>query len=245
MPFPLPPRRTLLGAVLCALALSAPLGVAPAFAEDLSRATLSVVGHGEASAAPDMASLSTGVVTMGKTAEEALAANSKALEAVIETIKAAGIEPKDLVTSGFAIQPQYVYPQQGGREAPRLTGYEVRNMLTVKVRDLDKLGSLLDKVVQAGANQASGISFSLADPWAIEQQARLSAMEDAKTQAQTLAEAVGMRIVRIRRISPQQEMGSLAGAPMMMKADARAVPVQIGETTARAQVAIVYDVEPR
>ncbi|MEP9368475.1 SIMPL domain-containing protein [Xanthobacter sp. VNH20] len=244
MSFPVFRRSALCGGLL-ALALSASLGTVGARAEDLSRATLTVIGQGEASATPDMASLSTGVLTVGKTADEALSSNSKSVADVIAAIQAAGVEPRDLVTSGFSIQPQYVYPQQGQREAPRLTGYEVRNTVNVKVRDLSKLGGLLDKLVQAGANQASGLSFSLQDPSAIEQQARLAAVEDAKTQAQSLAEAAGLRLVRIRRISPTHDMGGVAPAPMMMKADARAVPVQAGETTARAQVTIVYDAEPR
>ncbi|OZA78662.1 MAG: SIMPL domain-containing protein [Azorhizobium sp. 39-67-5] len=245
MSLPLSRRRVFSGGLLAALAVCALLGVPAARAEDLSRATITVVGQGEASAAPDMASLSTGVVTMAKTAEDALAGNSKSVADVIAALQATGIEPKDLVTSGFSIQPQYTYPQQGQREAPRLTGYEVRNTVNVKVRDLSTLGGLLDKLVQAGANQASGLSFALQDPSAIEKQARLAAMTDAKAQAQSLADAAGLRLVRIRRIGPQPDMGPVAAAPMMMKADARAVPIQAGETTARAQITIVYDAEPR
>ncbi|MFG1426056.1 SIMPL domain-containing protein [Roseixanthobacter glucoisosaccharinicivorans] len=246
MPFPMSRRRVFSGGVLAAFALCAVLDAPAARAEDLSRATLTVVGQGEARAAPDMASLSTGVVTVSKTAEEALAGNSKSVADVIAAIKDAGVEAKDLVTSGFSIQPQYTYPQQGQREAPRLTGYEVRNTVNVKVRDLSTLGGLLDKLVQAGANQASGLSFTLQDPSAIERQARLAAIQDAKAQAQSLAEATGLRLVRIRSISPQPDFGLVAPAPMMMKAEARAaVPVQAGETTAHAQITIVYDAEPR
>lgn len=245
MSYPLSRRRVFSGGLLAALAVCAVLEAPAARAEDLSRATITVVGQGEASATPDMASLSTGVVTVGKTAEDALAGNSKSVADVIAAIKDAGVEPKDLVTSGFSIQPQYVYPQQGQREAPRLTGYEVRNTVNVKVRDLSKLGGLLDKLVQAGANQASGLSFALQHPSAIEQQARLAAVADAKAQAQSLADAAGLRLVRIRRISPQHDIGPVEAAPMMMKADARAVPIQAGETTARAQITIVYDAEPR
>ncbi|WP_051357208.1 SIMPL domain-containing protein [Azorhizobium doebereinerae] len=234
--------------VATAAALVAGLAVAlPARADDLARATLSVVGQGRAAARPDLATLTTGVVVTAKTAEEALAANSKAMEQVIAAIKEAGVEPKDITTSGFSVQPQYSQPAQGSREAPKLSGYEVRNGVAVKVRDLVALGPLLDKVVQAGANQASGLSFHLADPSALQTQARTAAVKDAMAQAQQVADAAGVRLVRIRRIEPRGDSMPYPPAPMMMKADARAmaVPVEVGETEARAQIAIVYEVEPR
>ncbi len=235
--------RGLLAATAVLMLASA---VAPAMAEDVSRATLSVVGQGRATTRPDLALLTTGAVTTGKTAEEALSANSKAMDQVIAAIKEAGVEAKDITTSGFSVQPQYSTPAQGSREGPKLIGYEVRNGVTVKVRELVVLGPLLDKVVQAGANQASGLTFLAANPDALQAQARLAAVKDGMAQAAALAEAAGVRLVRIRRIEPRAaDSGGFAlPAPMMMKAD-RSVPFEAGESEARAQMSIVYEVEPK
>ncbi|GGF82651.1 SIMPL domain-containing protein [Azorhizobium oxalatiphilum] len=230
-----------------AAGLGTGLSTGVASAQEMNRATLSVVGQGRVSARPDLAVLTTGVVVQGKTAEEALAANSKAMEQVIAAIKEIGIEPKDIMTSGFGVSPQYSQPGRDSREAPKLVGYEVRNGVTVKVRDLVVLGALLDKVVQAGANQASGLSFQMADSAPMQSQARIEAVKDAMAQAVQVAEAAGVRLVRIRRIEPRGEGAPYlpAPAPMLMKAEARAVPIEAGETEARASVSVVYEIEPR
>lgn len=226
------------------LLLAVPLSL-PAMAEEMERATLSVTGEGEATAIPDMANFSTGVVAAGKTAEEAMAANSKAMADLIAALKAAGIEDRDIATSAFSIIPQYSQPPQNSREAPKLTGYEVRNSVSVRVRDLSRLGALLDRMVQAGANQAGGLHFALADSGALEEKARLAALKDAQAQAKTLAEAAGMRLLRLRRIAPSEGGTLVSPAPMMMKAEARAAPpVEAGELSAHARVTLVYEIEP-
>lgn len=230
-------------AALLLIALSCAVAAVPARAQD-GRATLSVIGEGEARAAPDMATFSTGVVAAAKTAEEALAANSKSMTDLIAAIKEAGIEPQDIATSNFFIQPQYSQPPQRSGEVPKVVGYEVRNTVTVKVRDLANLGQLLDRMVQAGANQAGGLHFGMADTAALEEKARIAALQDGMAQAKSLAEAAGLRLVKLRRIAPADRGGVVSSAPMMMKAEARAVPVEAGEMSASARISLVYDVEP-
>ena len=229
--------------VAALLLLAAPLSL-PVHAEDLARATLAVTGEGEASAVPDMAEFSTGVVAAGKTAQEALAANSNAMADLISAIKAAGVEERDIATSAFTINPQYSEPAQNSREAPKLVGYEVRNNVTVRVRDLSGLGALLDKMVQSGANQAGGLRFTLADSAALEGKARIAALKDAQAQAKSLAEAAGMRLMRLRRVTPGDGGPVVAQSAMMMKADARSVPLEAGELSAHARITLVYEVEP-
>ncbi|MEW6254537.1 MAG: SIMPL domain-containing protein [Pseudomonadota bacterium] len=236
-------NRTLGSALVIGWALSAL--VAPVRAEEPARALLTVIGDGEASAAPDMATFSTGVVASGKTAEEALAANSKAMADLVAAIKALGIEERDIATSNFSIAPQYSQPPQNAREAPRVVGFEVRNNVAIKVRDITRLGTLLDKMVQAGANQAGGLRFGIADAGPLEEKARVAAIKDAQAQAKTLAEAAGLRLLKIRRIAPADRGGDmLTSAPMMMKAEARAVPIEAGEMSARVRISVVYEVEP-
>lgn len=223
------------------------LSSAAALVSPVAAATLTVVGEARVSAPPDMATLATGTVSSAKTADEALAANSKAVADVIAAIKATGIEARDIATSNFSVQPQYVYPQQSSREPPKLVGFEVRNSVRVTVRDLASLGPLLDKVIQSGANQASGLSFALAEPAKIERDARLAAVKDAMEQAKALAAAAGLRLTRITSIQPElQGGGPIMPAPMLMKADSArmAVPVEAGEIEVRARTVMVYEAEP-
>ncbi|MFG1320318.1 SIMPL domain-containing protein [Xanthobacter autotrophicus] len=236
------PRRAAAGAVMAAMAALLLAG-GPAAAA----ATLTVVGEARVSAPPDVAVLTTGTLTTAKTADDALAANSKAVSDVIAALKAAGIESRDIATANFSVQPQYSMPQQGSREAPKLIGFEVRNSVRITVRDLAKLGPLLDKVVQSGANQASGLAFALAEPGQLDREARAAAVKDAMEQAKLIAAAAGVRLTRITSIQPETQGGfPMPAAPMMMKADAgrMAVPVEAGEIEVRARTVMVYEIEP-
>lgn len=232
---------------LAASILAGALSVAVVLVQPAAAATLTVVGEAKVSAPPDMAVLSSGSVTSAKTADDALAANSKAVADVIAAIKAAGVAPADIATANFSVQPQYVYPPQSSREPPKLAGFEVRNSVRVTVRDLGKLGPLLDKMIQSGANQASGLAFSLAEPAKVEREARLASVKDAMDQAKALAAAAGLRLTRITSIQPEvQGGGIIMPAPMMMKAETArmAVPVEAGEIEVRARTVMVYEAEP-
>ncbi|MFG1296578.1 SIMPL domain-containing protein [Xanthobacter variabilis] len=209
-------------------------------------ASITVTGQAKVSAEPDSAIFSTGVVTSGKTAADAVSANSKAVTALIEAIKAAGVEARDIATSSFSLQPQYA-SSNSAKEAPRVVGFEVRNSVRITVRDLATLGPLLDKMVEAGANQASGLAFTLSNRAKVEQDARVAAVKDAMEQAKVVADAAGLRLVRIVSIQPEADgSGPIMPTPMLMKAEARmAVPVEAGEVEVRGRATIVYDAEPQ
>lgn len=236
-------------ALLCAAALIA--GLVPAFAQEVPtaprRPVLTVTGEGVARAVPDMASVSTGVVNEAKTAREALDANTQAVAAMVAAIKETGFESRDIATSGFSVQPRYAPPKKDSADAPQINGYEVRNMVTVRVRDLARLGDLLDKVVTNGANQIGGIAFDIAEPAKLEEAARVAAVKDARAQAQALADAAGLRLVRVLAITSNgtsmPPMPRMMAAPAMMKAEA--VPVEAGESEIRASVNVIYEIEPR
>jgi uncharacterized protein YggE len=237
------PFRTL---VIAAVLLSATPLAAQDAASPARRPTLTVGGEGIVTAAPDLANFSTGVVSAAKTAREALDANTKSVADVITAVKAAGVEARDISTSGFSVQPQYVNVKRDGTEAPRIAGYEVRNTVTVRLRDLTKLGGLLDDVVTKGANQIGGIAFDLAEPSKLEEQARVTAVKDARRQAEIMAEAGGVRLVRVISIAEDgagPPMPRMMAAPQMAKRDS--VPMEAGETEVRARVTIVYEIEPR
>lgn len=241
----------LIAATFCAAAFGAAAllaGPSPLAAQDIAasarRATLTVSGEGKASAAPDMATLSSAVVSEGKTAREALDANSAAVAQMIESIKAAGVEARDISTSGFSVQPRYA-PQKKEEDALHIAGYQVTNGVTLQVRDLGKLGDLLDRLVTSGANQIGGIAFDIAEPGRLEDAARAEAVKDARHQAGIIAEAAGVRLVRVVSIAGD---GGVRPMPRMMMA-ARAekmdsVPVEAGETQVRAGVTVVYEIEP-
>ncbi|MFC6490914.1 SIMPL domain-containing protein, partial [Nitratireductor sp. GCM10026969] len=175
------------------LAASA-LAVLPAAAQgpDL-RPKIMVTGEGEARISPDMAIIALAVQREGETAREAMDENNAAMAAVIAALKEEGIEARDLQTSGLSIDPQYVYPNNNnGEEKPRITGYRVTNALTVRVRDLENVGEILDRSVSLGVNQGGNITFTNDDPSEALSQARTRAVEDAVAKARTLAEAAGV-----------------------------------------------------
>ncbi len=233
-----------LAALVLSLALSA-----PAAAQERSRSTLSVVGEGQARVQHDLAVVTVGVVSQAGHAKDALAENSKATGEVIAAAKQAGIEANDLETTRVSVQPQYSYPPSGSREPRKIVGYEVSNALSIRVRELDKLGPLLDRLVVAGANQIRNVELSVAEPGPSRDLARAAAMKDAVRKAGIYAEAAGVRIVRVISIAEGQQDGPrppvlrtlAAGAP-----EARAaVPVEAGEQEFRSRVTAVFEIEPR
>jgi len=231
-------RTTML---VLALAIAAAFPVAgPARAET---ATLTVTGEGSAGAAPDLATIRTGVETDGATAAAALAANSAAAARIIETLKAAGVAPRDIQTSDLFVQPLYREPtRQLPQQPPEVAGYRVMNTVAVTLRDLGAMGAVLDAVVRAGANRIDSIGFGLADDTAPADEARRQAVADARRRADVLAEAAGVKLVRVLSIA---EGGGIHPQPgMAFRAEAMAVPVEAGEATVRAAVTIVWEIAP-
>lgn len=233
---------------LFALAMMVPLiaGV-PALAQesDMS-AKISVMGEGEARVSPDMAVVSLAVLKEAETARAAMDQNNSDMAAVIAALKEEGIAGKDLQTSGLSINPQYVYPnERNSEEKPRITGYQVTNSLTVRIRDLAKVGNVLDRSVSLGVNQGGNIIFTNDDTAAAMNEARKRAVEDAVSKAKTLAEAAGVSVGKV--VSIIESGGMPAPMPMMkasrmqaMGADA-SVPVEAGENAYSVQVNVTFE----
>lgn len=202
---------------------------------------LSVSAQAEASRVPDVASLSTGVVTQAADAKAALAANAEQMNKVMAAIKAAGIADKDIRTSGINVNPQYKYADN---QAPTITGYQASNTVSIKVREIGKLGKVLDALVASGANQVNGPSFEIDKPEAVYDEARRTALEQAQARAEMYAKALGMRVRRIVSIS--EGGGFQPPRPMMMAKAAMAdgfesSPVSPGETTLTANLDVVFE----
>jgi uncharacterized protein YggE len=241
------PRRFTSAVFAAALA---GLAATPSLAAETGprEAVIVVSGEGHSATAPDMAILSFSVVKDAKTARGALDANNKTMADVLAALKTAGIAERDLQTSGFAINPQYVYPDNsdGGNRQPELTGYQVANSLTVRVRDLAKLGEIIDSSVTLGVNQGGSIQFTNDKPEPVITEARKAAVGDAVAKAKVLAEAAGVSIGRIVEIS--ENAGRPEPLPMMRSmakdAGAEAVPIATGENSYTVSVSVTFAIKP-
>jgi len=217
----------------------------PAMAADDSgaRRIVAVWGTGEVEASPDMAEFTSGVVTEGPTAQAALAANSATMEKVVRAVKEFGIAARDVQTRGINVSPVYTR-QTRPEDQPRINGYRASNTVSVKLRDLAKLGPLLDGLTSAGANTTNGVSLSVAAPDPLRDEARQKAMADARRKADLYAGAAGARLGAVTSISeenavmPVRMQFERAAAPMQA-----AVPVEAGEVQIRATVRVVYALE--
>lgn len=207
-----------------------------AIADDAPRQIV-VTATGSAQAAPDMATVSLGVSQEARTASEAMQAVSAATEAVLSDIASAGIEARDVQTSSLSLHPVW---DQSNANPRQVRGYSGSTMLTVRVRDLDGLGALLDSVIGEGANQLNGLSFGIADSDPVEDVARADAVAEARAMASVLAEAAGVTLGPVQTIS---EGGTGGGpAPMMRGAmmEAASVPVASGELDIQVTVTVVF-----
>ena len=210
---------------------------------------VAVTGEGIARLAPDMAVLTLTVLRQEETADAALEANNASMTEVLAAMQTEGIEDRDLQTSNFSIDPQLVYPKRQDSDTPvepQIVGYRVSNTLTVRVRDLSKLGVILDKAVALGVNQGGHIRFTNDDPSEAIGEARKQAMLDAIDKARTLTEAAGVELGRIAEIDEQR--GSPAPMPMMraeraMAAAPDAVPVASGENQYTVTVNVTFELK--
>jgi len=213
----------------------------PAFADPAAR-TITMSGRGEVKAIPDTVTLSAGVSIQAATAAAALAADSSRMQAVIAALKKQGVADRNIQTAQFSVSPLYANTNDG--QAPRLTGYQVTNEVSVRLDDVAKLGATLDALVTAGANQMNGINFSIADPSAQLAQARQQAAADALVKAQTFAKAAGVTLGPILSIGENDNGGPrplyMAAAPM---AALRAVPMAPGEESVTANVSIAWQIQ--
>jgi uncharacterized protein YggE len=246
-------------ALPAALALATPL-TAPALAQQMGPVPAIEQGHtlltvnadGRTDRAPDLAVFNAGVTTQGKTAAEALGANSTAMSRVIAALKRAGIAERDIQTSNIGINPVYSEPRRlpnGSLEprAPEIVGYQVNNSVSVRERRLGDYGKVIDALVSAGANQVNGPSFQLDKPDDALDAARGEAIAKARTRANLYAGAAGLRVVRIVSIT---ESGGYAPPMPMYRmavnavAAAPAPPVATGEVSLRANVTVQFELAP-
>jgi len=202
---------------------------------------LTVTAEAEARQPPDIARLSTGVLTQAGDANTALRNNAREMDKVMAALKSAGIAGRDIQTSGISLYPQYRHPRN---EAPSITGYQAANTVSIKVREIARLGDVLDALVASGANQVNGPSFAIDEPGPVYDRARLAALDQARQRAELYAGALGLKVGRIISINEGSSPAQSVGLRMMAAAqamDEAATPVSPGESTLRARVTVVFE----
>lgn len=210
-----------------------------AFAD--ANGTLTVTGTATVNAAPDQATLSLGVTTTGATAAAAMGANNDAASAVIARLIAAKVAERDMQTTGLSLNPNWVMNTAG--TAQEIQGYTASSTLTVRIAALDAAGAILDAAIADGANTLNGLTFGLADPRPLEDDARKAAVADALARAQVLAQAAGESLGPI--VSITEGGGGQQPMPMLYKAASdSAVPLAAGEVGVSAEVTIVWQLKP-
>ena len=205
--------------------------------------TLNISAEGQVKREPDIAFITAGVQSEAKTASQAMKDNASAMNGVFRALESANVAKKDLQTSNFSLQPRYDYSSRSNGQPPRLIGYTASNQLTVKVRDLDRLGQTMDALVDAGGNTFSGLQFALDDDRAAKDEARGIAMREAITRAELYAKASGYQVARIVTIS---ESGGYQPQPMAMMRSAgremaESTPIASGEVGYSMTVNVVFE----
>ena len=202
---------------------------------------LNVSAQAEAKRVPDIATLSTGVVTQAPDANAAMRANAEQMNKVVAAIKAAGIADRDVQTSGVNLNPQYHYTEN---QPPRITGYQASNTVNITVRDIGKLGKILDTLASVGANQINGPTFDVDKKDEAMDEARRNAIAKAQARAEMYAKTLDMKVRRIVSInegggfSPPMPMRAMAMKSMDAGAETSVSP---GENTLSVNLDVVFE----
>lgn len=210
---------------------------------------IQVTGEGRVSATPDVAILNLGVSASAATVAEANTQATNAMNRLLDSLKANGVDEKDIQTTQFSIYPEYGPPRTSlEKDVPQIVGYRVVNMVTAKVRNIDRVGKVIDDAARAAGDlaQVHGISFTIDDPTELRQQAREKAMADARVKARQLADLAGVGLGRPIYIS--ESGGFPPPIPLGFGGDVRAVeavpvPVSSGQLDVTVNVNVVYAIQ--
>lgn len=233
--------RTIATAAL-ALAATA-LALQPLAAGDRSMTrSVTVSASADITAKPDAARIQSGVQTEADTANDALTANTQAMSNLIDGLKALGIDPRDIQTTSFNVNPRYTHHRDG--RPPEINGYQVNNEVSVFIRKIEQTGDILDKMVALGANQMRGLNFIVTGAETLKDEARRKAVENARRRAELFAKAAGAEVGEVIEI---QEGGSHGPSPRRsfkaMESASAAAPIESGEATLSASVTVTWELK--
>jgi uncharacterized protein YggE len=226
-------------AALAAAIAAGTLSAAPALAQIVPPSAISVSGEATVSVPPDLALVEGGVTSEAKTAREASDANNAAMGKVLQALKAAGLEAKDVQTSRLSLQPQSA-PNRAG--PPAIVGYRASNRVTIRVRDVTKVANVIDTLVAAGANDIGGINFMVSQASKLLDEAREQAVADARRKAEIYARAAGVTLGTPLSISEEASPGPMPFRKMSAGM-AAAAPVAQGEETLQVTVSVSWAIK--
>lgn len=236
-----PSRVKLVSLFLALLAASA----AVVSADD--RARIVVEGSGELTVEPDLAVLTVAVDTAQESANAATQENARKMAAVIEAVESSYGDAGKLSTGSFSLQPHYGERRPGSNQPPSIVGYIASNQIRIEIRQLDKIGAVLDAALAAGANRSSGLSF-LREDRSEESVVLALAASDAANRARVLAEALGVKLVRVLEarngsagVDPRPVF--YAERAMMNSSESPGTQIEAGDITLRATVQVIWEIE--
>ena len=237
-----PVKHLRLATTLATAVAAGSLLAAPARAQTELPAAISVTGEARISVPPDLAQIDGGVTSEAKTAREASDANNAAMGKVLLALKGAGIEEKDYQTSRLSLQPQTSSSKVSG--PPTITGYRASNRVTIRLRDVTKVASVIDTLVGAGANDISGINFMVSQASKLLDEAREKAIADARRKAEIYAKAAGVTLGAPLSIAEDGAPAPILYRRMAAPMAASGAPVAQGEETLQVTVSVSWAIKP-
>lgn len=221
-------------------AMTAAIAALPADAEERR---ITVSGTGTALATPDMATITLGVTNQNALASEAMAETSAAVTTILKRLEDMGLEARDVQTRDLSLSPVWANRASQSGDAPEITGFTASNRVLVRVRELESLGKIMDAVIQDGANDFGGLSFSVQEPKPLEADARAKAVADATAKAQQLAQAASVTLGPVQQISEQVGgVRPVAEFSRINMSDASSVPVAGGEVSVSVNVTMEFEI---
>jgi len=209
------------------------LAASPALAEEVNP-TLSLSASSDVQVAPDYATVQSGVVTRAATAQQAVQDNTRAMTAVFDALRRAGISGNDVQTSQLSVSPVYSDRREPETNDLTIIGYETRNTVSAKVRDTTRVGNVIDAMVTAGANNIQNVSFGAEDTSAAMDQARREAIASLLARANLFADAAGFELCGITRMS--EDFARPAQPMMMARMESASTPVAAGQLSITASI---------
>jgi len=236
-------KRFLLAGLLGAAVITTPAVAQQAtVSQAIAGTRLDINATGEAMRVPDIAIITTGVMTRASTATAALEQNAAQMNRMRAALKRAGIDDRDVQTSNISLNPEYRYQDN---QAPQLTGYTASNQVNVRFRDIRNTGKILDALVVEGANQISGPNLTIDQPDAALDEARAKALAIGRARAELYARSLGMRVVRL--VAVNESGGGYAPPPpmpmMMARGERDSTRIDPGEQKLTVSLGMTFELQ--
>lgn len=223
---------------------SAPQALAAGTGDGQIPYTIRVNGSGVASASPDIANIRLGVETVGSEAESTIDENTQTMNAVLDAIKELGVADEDIQTIDYNMWVEDIRDNEG--RPTDETRYHLRNVVSVRLQEIEQTGTLLEAALAAGANTVGGIAFSVADATDLQSEARAAAVENARAKAEELAEAMGVEVGNVREVQEYSRAPQPRAVERFEEAGmggGGSVPISGGSFEVQIEIQVVFDIK--